>query len=253
MMRTCSHMLISRERSEQCERCDFPADAHFIQIVEISMRDEKPEIRRAKSNVRRSQRSSDRLRGATSGGSPVEVYAKAGTPGRNNWCLLLNVTDSGGHRVQLRLPSSQIRDKRQVVSFLESHGVDLPANPSEVVRSIKQARPKRVVKLVPRPGWYSDQFLLGAETLGKGGEDLMLDDSLDAHLARVRNQGSLDDWRVKIAERCKSSSYLVFGLAIGFAAPLLQLTSAESGVTRVESGGFHFWVRSTKGKTTVQR
>src|ERR1700738_4531752 len=85
----------------------------------------------------------------------------------------------------------------------------------------------------------------------------MLDDTLDAHLARVGIQGSLDDWKTHIADRCTTSSYLIFGLSIGFAAPLLQLTTAQSvgasRVTAIESGGFHFWVCSTRGKTTVQR
>jgi uncharacterized protein (DUF927 family) len=82
---------------------------------------------------------------------------------------------------------------------------------------------------------------------------LGLDDRLNAHVARVESQGSLDDWRSEIADRCTTSSYLVFGLAIGFLVPMLQLTRVESKLMSVESGGFHLWARSTRGKTTVQR
>jgi putative DNA primase/helicase len=178
---------------------------------------------------------------------------RAGTPGRDNWCLLLKYTDFFGHPQMLRIPFTEIRDRTRLRNFLDKYGVPEPTAPDKLLDSIQQAQPERIVRLVSRPGWYSNRFLLGDDTRGKGDEELMLDDTLDAHLARVGNQGSLDDWKTHIADRCATSSYLIFGLAIGFAAPLLQLTAVEGGVTAVESGGFHFWVRSTRGKTTVQR
>jgi putative DNA primase/helicase len=215
------------------------------------MTDEKTNNARAKSTIGRHPRSPDRA-GATTDDPQVEVYARAGTPGLDNWCLLLNAT-AGGHQVKLRLPSALVRHDWKVVGFLESHGVDLPTDPCKIVRSIQRAQPEHFVRLVHRPGWHGEQFLLGADTLGKCSENLGLDERADAHVARVKIQGSLDDWKREIADCCTTSSYLVFGLAVGFSVPLLQLTRVESELTSVESGGFHFWVRSTRGKTTLQR
>jgi hypothetical protein len=45
---------------------------------------------------------------------------------------------------------------------------------------------------------------------------------------------------------------LVFALSVGFAAPLLHLSGVENGGSGVENGGFHFWVPSSKGKSTAQ-
>jgi putative DNA primase/helicase len=192
------------------------------------MRDEKPDKTPAKPAGGRQQQRSDNSSAADSVGPPPEVYARAGTPGRDNWCLLLKYIDFFGHQQMPRLPVTEIRDRYRILNFLDKYGVPVPADPAQVIASI-QAPPKGVVRLVYRPGWYSNQFLLGARTLGKGDEELMLDDSLDAHLARVGNRGRLDDWKKNVAERCTASSYLIFGLSLGFAAPLLQRTAVESG------------------------
>jgi hypothetical protein len=222
--------------------------------MEISMGNTNTDNARAKPSVQQRQRRSDAQR-ATSDDSPVKVYARAGTLGRDNWCLVLNAT-VGDDQVQLRLPISILRYPTKVLSFLEAHGVVLPASPSKVsrlVKSIQRARPQRFVRLVQRVGWHGQQFLLGADTLGKSSEELGLDDRLNAHIARIESRGSLDDWKREIADCCTTSSYLLFGLAVGFSVPLLQLTRVETELTSVESGGFHFWARSTRGKTTVQR
>jgi putative DNA primase/helicase len=224
------------------------------------MRDEKPAKTPVKPTAGRERRRSENSCAADRGVASVDVYARAGTPGRDNWCLLLKYTDFFGHPQMLRLPVTEIRDGNRLVNYLDKYGVPAPAEPNKLLESIQQAQPERVVRLVSRPGWYSNRFLLGHNSRGKGDEELMLDVTLDAHLARVGIRGSLDDWKTNIAGRCTTSSYLIFGLSIGFAAPLLQLTAAQSSGTAgpsrgtaVESGGFHFWGRSTRGKTTVQR
>jgi regulator of extracellular matrix RemA (YlzA/DUF370 family) len=224
------------------------------------MTDEKPAKTPAKPNARRQQRRPDNSYATGTRDALPEVYARAGTPGRDNWCLLLKYTDFFDNPQMLRLPVTETRDQKRLLNFLDKYGVPAPDAPDKLLCSIQQAQPKRVVRIVSRPGWYCDRFLLDDDTRGKGDEELMLDDTLDAHLARVGTRGSLDDWKTNIAAHCTTSSYLIFGLSIGFAAPLLQLTAVESAVTAaasrltaVESGGFHFWVRSTRGKTTVQR
>jgi putative DNA primase/helicase len=214
--------------------------------MEISMRNEKSDQTPTKATTRQQQRRSRGSRAASNSHHVVEVVAWVGTPGQKNWGLLLKFKDRAGHRQTVRLPASKIRNQARLLEFLDDHGVPVPADPTELVRYIQGAQPERCDRLVTRPGWHGDKFLLGGNTVGKGKERLRLDDRLDAHLAQVATEGSLDDWKVNIADRCTASSYLVFGLAIGFAAPLLRLTD-------VDSGGFHFWVRSTRGKTTVQR
>jgi hypothetical protein len=72
----------------------------------------------------------------------VEVYARAGTPGHNNWCLLLKFTDGAGYGQTKRIPASQVRDGRQLVNFLESYGVPVPPSPNGLIDSIQRARPK---------------------------------------------------------------------------------------------------------------
>ena len=95
----------------------------------------------------------------------------------------------------MRLPGSKIRNRARLLDFLDEYGVPVPPDPTELVRHIQEAQPNRFVRLVARPGWHANQFLLGDKTVGQGKERLRLDGSLNVHLASVRNEGSLSELR----------------------------------------------------------
>lgn len=57
-------------------------------------------------------------------------------------------------------------------------------------------------------------------------------------------QGSLDAWKTHVAEPCRNNPFLIFSFCASLAGPLLKAAMAESG-------GFHFYGRSSRGKTTA--
>jgi hypothetical protein len=180
----------------------------------------------------------------------VKVIAWARTTDSQNWHRLLNFTDRDGKPHTLLLKPEQ-ESKSALCKLLKRHGYTVPTDDEgqeRLVARIVNANPKRRVLLVERPGWHSDQFQIGSETVGDGKQPIILGDRLARHLARVAQRGTLaglEGWKDNIAAMASISSYLVFALAVGFAAPLLHLTG-------VENGGFHFWVRSARGKSTLQ-
>ena len=139
------------------------------------MRDGKTNNVSANVTARRPQCSSREARAASNSDRLVEVDAWAGTPGYQNWGLLLKFIDRAGNRQIVRLPGSKIRNRARLLDFLDEYGVPVPPDPTELVRYIQEAQPKRFVRLVARPGWHANQFLLGDKTVGQGKERLRLD------------------------------------------------------------------------------
>lgn len=57
-------------------------------------------------------------------------------------------------------------------------------------------------------------------------------------------RGTLDDWNHHVANLCRSNPLLLFSVLVGLSGPLLRFAE-------LESGGFHFYGRSSHGKTTA--
>jgi putative DNA primase/helicase len=181
----------------------------------------------------------------------VRVIAWARTTDSQNWHRLLKFRDRDRKRHTLLLKPEQ-ESKSALCKLLKRHGYTVPTDdkgPERLVARIVNANPKRRVLLVERPGWHSDQFKLGSKTVGDGKEPIILGDKLGSHVARVAQRGAFggfEGWKDNIAGVASTtSSYLVFALSVGFAAPLLHLTG-------VHNGGFHFWAPSARGKSTAQ-
>lgn len=102
---------------------------------------------------------------------------------------------------------------------------------------------------VSRTGWHGNAFVFPESTLGNPDEDLIFQtETLQGF--NISKKGELDQWRETVAGLCTGNSRLVFAVALGFAALLLELSGDESG-------GFHIRGSSTNasssGKTTTQK
>jgi len=64
------------------------------------------------------------------------------------------------------------------------------------------------------------------------------------NLHTLRQQGSLQDWQTHVALPCRGNAYLITAVCMAFAPPLLKAAAAESG-------GIHYYGRSSRGKTTA--
>lgn len=64
------------------------------------------------------------------------------------------------------------------------------------------------------------------------------------NLHTMRQQGRLQDWQTHVALPCRGNAYLITAMCMPFAATLLKPAAAESG-------GIHYYGRSSRGKTTA--
>jgi len=62
--------------------------------------------------------------------------------------------------------------------------------------------------------------------------------------ATMHPKDTLADWQKYVAEPCRGNPFLVFSICLALAGPLVK-------AARSESGGIHFYGRSSRGKTTA--
>jgi len=197
--------------------------------------------------VAKPQSGSRRSREKATAAALVKVTALARTSESKDWHKLLRLRDRDGRPHQVLVDRRQMRTE-ELFDLLDAHGVEVPMdkNAQQALRErLMQTAPKRRVCLVQRPGWHARQISYGNKTYGKQDEQLVLGDLLGTHVGRFEKVGSLEEWQDEIAAPCAHSSFLVFALCVCFAAPLLQ-------IAEVEGGGFHFFGKSSKGKSSAQ-
>lgn len=98
-------------------------------------------------------------------------------------------------------------------------------------------------QLVERSGWVDDQhFVLGAQVVGRHPERVVIDPA--AISFQHESRGNLAKWQTELAALCRGNSRLLFGLSLGFAAPLVPLTGVDAGI-------FHLKAPTTSGKTSL--
>jgi uncharacterized protein (DUF927 family) len=62
--------------------------------------------------------------------------------------------------------------------------------------------------------------------------------------ASLYSRGSLESWNIEVLALCRENPLLLFPVLVGLSAPLLRFAE-------LESGGFHYYGRSSHGKTTA--
>lgn len=99
-------------------------------------------------------------------------------------------------------------------------------------------------------GWaeFSDGTLVFAmpnKVIGQtGADDRVILQGVEERRRSFRAAGSLAQWQKQVFARCKNHPFMAFPIYAGLAAPLLKLAN-------LDSGGFHFFGASSKGKTTM--
>jgi putative DNA primase/helicase len=177
---------------------------------------------------------------------PFQVLAEARDANGCAWGLRLRWQDGDGRPHEETIPRElALGEGAELARILVRSGLMVvpdDAKRKKLVAYLASVRVPGRARSVERVGWHGPTFLLPDETFGEtaGGERVHLALDLE-HAFQV--SGSLVDWQREVGRHAQGNSRLSFALSCAFAAPLLRRLD-------MESGGFHFCGRSSKGKTT---
>ena len=180
----------------------------------------------------------------------LEVIGDTRDIDSENWGRLVAVEDRDGRRHEFPIAASELHRQSggEVISQLAGFGLDISPgvqNRNRVLNYLITARPKKRLRNVSQIGWAGDVYVLPAISYGENRGERVLFQSPSANLDNpYRRQGSLDEWKREISEKCVGNSRLALAVSCAFAGPLL-------GPLGGEGGGVHLRGGSSIGKSTA--
>jgi Domain of unknown function (DUF927)/Toprim domain len=186
---------------------------------------------------------------------PFEVVAQSRivTDGRaTDWGLRIRFKNPDGAVIEEPIAARDLYGEPMRLSAeLASLGMNInntTAAKSALATYLGSIKVKDRVLITTRTGWATVHgepvFVLPSQTIGAGSERVVL--AGDGRTVVYGQAGTLNEWKQHIGNPAGSHLLLQFGIAVSFAATLLQMSGGESG-------GFHLHEFSTKGKTTAQQ
>jgi putative DNA primase/helicase len=152
--------------------------------------------------------------------------------------------DVRGNLARTLLARGLIRPGSNVLEQLLNRGANFPSRQGAGAELLEvlSGGSGPINRITSRVGWHDLSFVLPDVTIGPDAGTLKYrhgEPCLDEqHVA-----GTLNDWRNQLRTPCLASSYLTFGVGLGFAGPVLQLIGQDEGVSFYLSG------QSSTGKT----
>jgi uncharacterized protein (DUF927 family) len=161
----------------------------------------------------------------------------------DRYSIEIEFRDVEGNTKRTVIPRSLIRSGSKALDELLQRGANLPGRhgAGAELRDLLSAAPGAIKRVTGRIGWHGQSFVLADVTIGPDSETLRYRANEQPQEDAVK--GSLDDWRTQLSAPCQASSYSTFGIAAGFAGPLLELLGQDEG------GTFYLFGESSTGKT----
>ena len=174
---------------------------------------------------------------------PLYVTGYIQGPESGGWGRLVKFFDPDGKAKMVAVSAQDLAGTGiDVIRKLMAEGLFIIPNRANIdglVTYLMTADPTERFLRAVRPGWCNQNYVLPDTTFGPGQvfSDL---DHLD-HRFHVR--GTFEAWQ-EMARLAIGNSRLAFALSAAFAGPLLRPTGSESA-------GFHYYGKSTGGKSSV--
>jgi len=187
---------------------------------------------------------------------PVEILGQGRDADGENWGLLLRLKDPDQGTHTWAMPSRLL-----VAKFGDLEGellnlgfrLDLNTQQRNHLRyALGGATSNARVTFAETPGWNapgggdSAFVLINGETVGSPSEQIILKSPPEAAASKLRQAGTLDEWKAQIAAKAVGNTVAAFSICSAFAGPLLKPLGEVSG-------GFHFFGRSKTGKTLAMK
>lgn len=169
-----------------------------------------------------------------------------------NWGRLLKVVNADGKHHRWAMPAALLASTRgdEYRQHLLSLGATIghgPAAANALHRYLSATvdftgnRLERAIAAT-RLGWHDGAFVLPDRAIGT--DEQVVYQSTSVVRAAIRERGTLDEWRNKIAKPAEGNSRLMLAVSAAFAATML-------GPLQREGVGIHFRGDSSTGKTTA--
>jgi hypothetical protein len=184
---------------------------------------------------------------------PVWVDGHARDRNGGGWGHLLKWIDRDGHSHERAVPASRFHEQQATLAAeLASDGLMIvPQREKLLLSYLGSFSPTRRVQSVSRLGWLDDPdgalaYVLPTEVITvRDHEEIKFQPERYAPTSSsIRAAGTLSEWQEKVVEPCKGNLLLLFAACNGFIGPLLQALG-------LDSGGFHFFGTTSRGKTTA--
>ena len=190
--------------------------------------------------------------------APLEVLGRARDDEQGNWGACVRWHDADGEEhTAIFSDEDLIGNPAEVRKALARGGLRLFFSgvkaPDYLAGYIynNPSRDLKSIRLVNRTGWYRGAYVLPDRVIGTprnertGEAEEVMFSSTTAPSADCSELGSVFDWTRAIAAPARYSRRLMLAICAAFAAPMCALVDSS----RRESGGFHFFGRSSIGKS----
>jgi putative DNA primase/helicase len=171
----------------------------------------------------------------------VEAHIKNLETGRSS--LLLEFQDAYNEIKQIQIERFLLSSNQKLLEELDSFNYFFNDSQKKLlVRYLRESTSHNRYQITSHTGWDDAKTIFIMPTKTYGNPNLFFK-TINGDFNSLFNQkGTLEDWKTNVAIPSKNSSRLVFAIGCALAPPLLSLFS-------IESGGFHFFGESSKGKT----
>ncbi len=186
---------------------------------------------------------------------PCWVTALTRSSQGTEWGLVIHWIDQDNKEQHMAFPVRRLLEPRSpLASDLVSFGLKVVPGKERRLMSYLGSfdLPKHFrLRSVSLLGWLDGDhetplFVLPNRKIGIGDtEDVVFQPEEHSPSTKtMHRQGTLEHWRTHIAEPCAGNPLLIFSLCTAFAGCLLKFAN-------LDSGGFHIYGSSSKGKTTA--
>lgn len=163
---------------------------------------------------------------------------------------LVKIINSKGESKEIQLQVEDYCSTAALKKCLLKHGMADSSSGSywPEIFSIVQANSKRSIEIVNMPGFCANGYMLASGThLPKSKKRLaILSRHTPVHLPEAESGGTYEDWHAFVNRVLPHSNLLVLAVCAAFGGVIAKLAG-------VESGGFHFYGKSSIGKSTCLR
>ncbi len=182
---------------------------------------------------------------------PLYVSRMVRNPETTGWQWKIVMRDRDGKRKFIFVPATLLHESRgvHVISMLADAGLLIvPGREKDVIAYIGLSHTDNRATSTDKLGWLPTDklaYVLPETTIGTTSDPVEFAPERHSPVATtMQSSGTLQDWQNEIAKACMPFDYLIFALCFAFSSVLLKFVV-------LESGGFHFWGLSGRGKTLL--